>query len=371
MANLYLVRHGESQANSAGLISCNLQGLGLTKLGKEQIAKIAATKLTSLEFDCIYTSPLLRTIESAIIINDLYKGKKEIIIDDRIKEIDYGYYNNKNKKEVDRKIGETLSRIMAGDNSIRFGENGENESEIMERIYDFLIDLAKKNQNCVVITHQGVIDKILQTASEFKRCVKKHEIKNACFINLNTNIYKITKLRSLQKTYKPDHFSPYTLINGSTISRAVFFPSIELANNTPVSTPFTFPFKEKNVVLALDKMNWWNPVGGHIERDETWKDTLVREAKEEAGIDIVDISVVGYIKIERLRGDNQKYPPISIIPITTSRVIKYQDKWTPMETKKRGLFKINHAKKMLRLRSDNGQMAEIFDYITNYCLNYG
>lgn len=370
MANIYLVRHGESQANQTDLISSKLPGLGLTKLGADQIRKIVSDVLCDLDFVRIYTSPLLRTLETASIINKIYYPKAEIIVDDRIKEIDYGRYDGKKKEEVDSKIERTLYRILAGDFSIRFGEDGENESEIMDRIINFLIDIVQKNQNCVVVSHQGIIDIILQIARKMGNCIKKDNINTAYCCRIGSSDFNIIKLRSLLKTYTPICFLPYILKSKPNISMAVFVPSLELANHLPISTPFTFPFKDKSVVLALDKMGWWNPAGGHMEKGETWEQTLVREAKEETGIQITDIKIAGYIKIEKLKGSNSKYPPVSIIPITTSKVVTYYDNWIPMETKQRKIFSIKQAKKMLGLRADNHQMLDVFNYITNYCLNY-
>ena len=44
----------------------------------------------------------------------------------------------------------------------------------------------------------------------------------------------------------------------------------------------------KNKVLLIQhrKLDLWLPVGGHIEKDETPDDALLREIKEEVGIDV-------------------------------------------------------------------------------------
>ncbi len=54
----------------------------------------------------------------------------------------------------------------------------------------------------------------------------------------------------------------------------------------------TFIFHEERVLLILHrKLNMWLPVGGHIEKDETPDDAIIREAKEETNVDITLISI--------------------------------------------------------------------------------
>lgn len=44
--------------------------------------------------------------------------------------------------------------------------------------------------------------------------------------------------------------------------------------------------KNKVLLIHHKKLNLWLPVGGHIEKDETPDAAMLREAKEEIGIDI-------------------------------------------------------------------------------------
>ena len=58
MANLILVRHGESQWNEKGLWT-GLTDIGLTEKGKEE-ARFAGNKIKGQQIDFAYTSALLR-----------------------------------------------------------------------------------------------------------------------------------------------------------------------------------------------------------------------------------------------------------------------------------------------------------------------
>lgn len=167
---------------------------------------------------------------------------------------------------------------------------------------------------------------------------------------------------------KNNHFSTYILINDNLVSKTLFYPSKKLPSMFPISTPFTFPFLDDKVCLAYDKMSWWNPLGGHIDHNETWKEALKREAKEEAGVTIINLLIVGYILVERIAGKSDlKYPSKTIIPITLSRILDYSSKWKRKETKRRKLFSIENAQRVFKKRKDNNQMLEIFKYVV---INY-
>ena len=162
---------------------------------------------------------------------------------------------------------------------------------------------------------------------------------------------------------RDNNFSTYTLNKEGMKANAVFYPSEKLPS-LPITTPFTFPFKIDKVCLSLDKMGWWNPLGGHTELGENWEEALIREADEEAGVEIKSIKVVGYVKIDHMPGSKTKgYPKTSILPITVSEINNYYQNWDSMETKDRGLFSFDVAVELLNKRTDNNQMSEIFSYI--------
>lgn len=167
---------------------------------------------------------------------------------------------------------------------------------------------------------------------------------------------------------KKDQFSTYILTNDNVAAETLFYPSENLPFNLPISTPFTFPFLDRNICLTYDKMGWWNPLGGHIDNDETWQEALKREAREEAGVTIINILVIGYIFIEHIaRKTDLRYPSKAIIPITFSKILDYSSKWERKETKKRKLFSVENAQRVLKKRKDNNQMLEIFNHIiVNY-----
>ena len=161
-------------------------------------------------------------------------------------------------------------------------------------------------------------------------------------------------------------FSENIVINGSIQYKSIFEPRRNFPNRYSITTPFTFPFYNNKVVLTKDKNFEWNPLGGHIEEGENWRDTIIRESYEEAGI-VIDkrsIYLIGYLKIIKLlKHPDNKYPYLSLIPITRSIVKKYDKNWVPRETLGRKCASYEKAMWLLSKRDDNNQMLKIFMFI--------
>lgn len=161
-------------------------------------------------------------------------------------------------------------------------------------------------------------------------------------------------------------FVPFIINNvkKQTKAEAIFITGNSLPTNIPISTPLTFPTQTDKVLLTLDKNGWWNPLGGHIEDGETWQDALARESAEEGGISITNIKVFGHVQIKRLSVEQiTHYPEVTQIPMTISSISNYDLNWTPMETSQRSLFTHSDCYDALKIRTDNGQMLQIFSYL--------
>lgn len=68
---IYFLRHGEVE-NPNNILYGRLPNFGLSKIGKERINQVK-DELKSKKIDCIYSSPLLRTRETAQIINQVLR----------------------------------------------------------------------------------------------------------------------------------------------------------------------------------------------------------------------------------------------------------------------------------------------------------
>lgn len=136
-----------------------------------------------------------------------------------------------------------------------------------------------------------------------------------------------------------------------------FFQGNTLPEHLPISTPLTFAFIGKHLVLTKNNNGWWDVLGGTPKEGVTWTEGLKHNASEEAGVIVDHISVVGYLVF-----DDDK----SISPVTISFVQEVKKGWDKQEVPKREQFSRKWAKKALLDRGDGGQLAEIFDYVISY-----
>ncbi len=92
MKYVVLIRHGESYTNRNGILSSELNKYRLTEEGLEQ-ARFTGEQLKGLKFNGIISSPVLRAVETANIINQFLN--LQITTDNRAVESDFGEYNGK------------------------------------------------------------------------------------------------------------------------------------------------------------------------------------------------------------------------------------------------------------------------------------
>ena len=199
---IYLIRHGESLAN-LGLVSANFSmdnQNSLSKKGENQIQAIIPA-FQNCNIVQIFSSPMKRAVESAEILQSGLVGKPKIILDNRLKEIDYGIFTDDRDNPEMQNIAK---KQIAGDQEIRFG-GGENIREILERFLDFLVDTYKKNQNgeIVVFSHGRLLSIVSKKIEELcQKKIKKSKIDNASIIEVELNNDEITLLKTHLNTLK-------------------------------------------------------------------------------------------------------------------------------------------------------------------------
>ena len=164
MANIYVVRHGETKENMLDLINGRNDG-ELTEVGKEQAQRVAE-QLKNENIDLIIASPLKRTKQTAEIIN--IKGI-ETIYDDRIIERDTGELMYKPISILD------LSRFY--DVGLEKYDNIEGFKSILKRVEDLFEDIRLKyaDKNILIVTHGDVCKAI---NSYFNKIYDADKIKN-------------------------------------------------------------------------------------------------------------------------------------------------------------------------------------------------
>ncbi len=145
---LYCLRHGHAQHNINKIMSGDPSKIfHLTELGKQQ-AQEAAEQLKEVPLEIIYTSEMLRTIQTAEIINKYHKV--EIKNDPRLNDLKSGLEGKRyaEYKEKQKKASE-IQKVDIYHAKVNDGESLEEEKQ---RTYNFLDELKTKNHKNVLIT---------------------------------------------------------------------------------------------------------------------------------------------------------------------------------------------------------------------------
>ncbi len=148
--NKYIIcRHGEAENNTLGILSSIADHPHhLTDKGRMQV-KTTARTLQNKKIDIIISSPFIRTRETAeIIAENIGIAKGDIVIDNRIHEMDSGIWDGKPLKDF-LKYYENIDRF---EEKI---EGGESYLDIKKRMGEALYDLEKKykDKNILIVTH--------------------------------------------------------------------------------------------------------------------------------------------------------------------------------------------------------------------------
>lgn len=169
---IYIVRHGETNANVNGY----LQGWTNDPLNENgiKLAVITGQGMKGIKFDYCISSPLIRAKETAEIILRESENNIPITFDDRIKEIDMGAWERKKFRPGEREIDEHEIKMFFSDPFHFSGcPGGETIAQVCERTQDFLKELIRKDDNktYLVTTHgfalRGMLNFLYDTPSDY------------------------------------------------------------------------------------------------------------------------------------------------------------------------------------------------------------
>lgn len=163
--NVYLLRHGETAANKEGRIQgridipLNDYGIELAEITRDGIQK------EGIRFDKIYSSPLIRAVQTATIV----RGDREphqIILDDRIMEMAFGKGESLFIKDIKEKPEHANFKNCFSAPSKYIAKDGaESYEEILARAKDFLENeikpLEDTCENVLVVCHGAMIRALL------------------------------------------------------------------------------------------------------------------------------------------------------------------------------------------------------------------
>jgi len=156
--NWYLVRHGEIEAD-VKKIYAGWSDEGLTKRGRQQ-AREVAEELAGFEIGNIYTSPLLRAVQTAEIIGEFLE--KRPVLEESFKELRLGIWEGKNEKEIQRDFPDEW-KIWDKRPAELVLEGRETLHELLERVLAGLKRVKERevDGSVLAVTHVAVIRVLL------------------------------------------------------------------------------------------------------------------------------------------------------------------------------------------------------------------
>ena len=155
MTKLILIRHGESSFNLVKRYTGQTD-VPLTELGQKQAEITAQYILSNYKIDTIYSSDLSRAVKTAEPIANALN--LEIKTDKRLREIFAGDWQGLYFSEVAKKYKEEYE-LYKKDRYLGRTSNGESMTDVLDRVYEALLEIAKENDGkCVLVsTHNGPI----------------------------------------------------------------------------------------------------------------------------------------------------------------------------------------------------------------------
>lgn len=150
--NIYLIRHGRQNSTL-----CNVN----VELAKEGIiqAELLGKRLSCFGIDALYSSHLIRAVQTAEIVNR-YLGLKHQIREN-IQEISFGELEGKSDEYINEHYKDFKLEQMELKEDIPY-PGGENGRQVYNRAMVTINEITKsEKENIVVITHGGVIRAVL------------------------------------------------------------------------------------------------------------------------------------------------------------------------------------------------------------------
>jgi len=154
MLRIYIARHGQDEDNANGILN-GLRDKQLTDLGRKQAREMAEKiKNAGIKFNKIYTSPLIRTYQTAEIFTDILGLTKPEKLDFLI-ERNFGIMTGQPHTKILEMCMPNVITAPSGVNYFLSPEGAETFPEMMKRGRK-LLDWLKTNHsegNLLLVTH--------------------------------------------------------------------------------------------------------------------------------------------------------------------------------------------------------------------------
>ena len=213
---LVLVRHGLSSFNAKGLIQGRTDDSLLTDEGYEQALK-AGKALSKINFDKVYSSPLVRAAETAKTIKKSFKKEQEIIFDKNLLEVDLSEWSGLKIDEIKNKFPK-IYPIWKNDPENLILKRSDNKTykpiqELFNQATNFIEDilriyLDKDDVNILVVGHNAILRcLILSLLGKPKKGFRKIRLENASFSILNISPHSDTFKTQIECLNQTSHLN--------------------------------------------------------------------------------------------------------------------------------------------------------------------
>ncbi len=144
---VYIMRHGQTNWNRIGII----QGRSRNRLSIDGVSqvKLQSEKYKEVKFDLIISSPLVRAIQTANIMNVFHNVK--VLKDKRLNEVCQGIYTGRNKNSMTENDWQNY-KLRLRDFEM------ETFDEIMQRVVNFAEDIKEKykDKTILIVSHRTI-----------------------------------------------------------------------------------------------------------------------------------------------------------------------------------------------------------------------
>lgn len=172
VSNLVLVRHGESMRNVAKVnaeakesetysdgtrdmdVELTCRGLLQAKETGEHLSQHLR-----FAFDCAFTSPYRRTVQTAKLVLASQGGGLEPVLEERVREKEFGVLDGLTKLGIRRRYAAEAERKQREGKYYYRPPGGESYPDVNQRVHDFLGMLIREcpAQNVLVVCHSVIV----------------------------------------------------------------------------------------------------------------------------------------------------------------------------------------------------------------------
>ena len=152
--NLYMVRHGQTASSRENRFSGSSDP-PLTEVG-EAMALAFARAYASVDWQAIYTSPMLRTRQTADAVCRL--TGLQAVVEDGLKEIDYGEWEGLRQADVKERWPEAFA-YWAHDVASRGTPGGETAFQVAARAMRVVEEIRSRHEqgNVLIVSHKATL----------------------------------------------------------------------------------------------------------------------------------------------------------------------------------------------------------------------